>query len=435
MSSKKQFDQQQHDFSREDARTQRARRAEDDRVKVAVPSNTATNNSINTQSIKFLRYGVDSLYLSYQGNLFDHIDQQLSTLKRQAQSQSLDQQAKAQIKLGEHLFEVKDKGNSIFAYVLEDNAFQIKLSRPDKAVPMAYIKISSEYLTYQLPEQAESHLKALLEQLGTIESLARVSRIDLYVDFVSFQNMEAWGREAWVTRASNVNAYAVDQKFSGWTIGAGGVISARLYDKLLEIQSSHKEYLLSLWEAAGHKEGEPVWRLEFQYKRDFLRQKELINLVDVLNHLNGLWSYAMTEWLKLTIPSKQDMTRSRWKIHSLWLVLSSIDWGTNDSPLKSRFKNQRIPNDEAILDRGVSAFTSWMAAHAHDEPDTAFQTFFDVLAYHIHEKARRLDLPTDEMIMQKVAFKARQFNTLDNNIERQDIDEQAEAYRKASDGE
>jgi len=406
-----------------------------DREAVAVPSNTATNNSNYQGLIKFLRFGVDSLYLSYQGELYETIDEKLQLLKIRARSDIPTYQAKAQIKIGDHLFEVKDKGTSMFAYILEDNAFRIQLSRPKKSVPMAYVKISSEYLTYQTPADAEAHLNKILSELGVLQSSANVSRVDLYVDFVSHQNMEAWTREAWVTRGGSVNAYAVNKRFTGWAIGMGGVIAARLYDKLFELTNSGKGYLVPLWQAAGRLEGEPVWRLEFEFKRDFLTQKDLIPLNRVLENLNGLWSYATTEWLKLTIPNLNDDTRARWPVHPLWQCLASLDWDTNDSPLKSRFDNQRIPNEEAVLDRAYSAFTTWMALNANDDPDTAFRTFFDVLSHHLFDKAQRFGIPIDEMIMSKVLPKARLFNTLNTNPEDTHLSIASEAYRRASDGE
>lgn len=402
---------------------------------VAVLSNTATNNSNTEGLIKFLRFGVDSLYISYQGELFESVDQKLTNLKLLARSENQLNQSKAQYKIGDHLFEVKDKGTSMFAYILEDNAFRIQLSRPNKSVPMAYVKISSEYLTYKTPSDAEKTLNNILSELGVLQSTANVSRIDLFVDFVSHQDMEAWTREAWVTRAGSVNAYSINKCFTGWAIGLGGVIAARLYDKLIEIASSNKGYLIPLWQAVGRLEGEPVWRLEFEFKRDFLSQKDIIPLKDTLANLNGLWSYATTEWLKLTIPNDNDDTRARWPIHPMWQQLATLDWETNDSPLKSRFDNQRIPNQEAVLDRAYSTFTTWMACNAHDDPSTAYQTFFDVLMHHIHDKANRFDLHVDEMIMSKVAFKSRLFNTLNTNPQEEYLSFNSDAYRRASDGE
>ena len=400
-----------------------------------MPSNTATNNSNNEGLIKFLRFGVDSLYVSYQGEIFESVDEKLSKLKLLARSDNQVQQAKAQYKIGDHLFEVKDKGTSMFAYILEDNAFRIQLSRPNKSVPMAYVKVSSEYLTYKTPADAEKSINNILTELGVLQSAANVSRIDLYVDFVSHQNMKAWTREAWVTRAGSVSAYAVNKQFTGWAIGMGGVIAARLYNKLFEITTSNKGYLIPLWQAAGRLEGEPVWRIEFEFKRDFLSQKDLIPLTDALANLNGLWSYATTEWLKLTIPNTNDDTRARWPIHPMWQQLATLDWETNDSPLKSRFDNQRIPNQEAVLDRAYSAFTTYMACNASDDPDTAIQQFYDALALHISDKANKFGLPVDEMIMSKVNYKARIFNTLNTNPQEEYLSFNSDAYRRASDGE
>ena len=405
---------------------------------LAVPSNTATNNSINNINglVKFLRWGVDSLYLSYQGELYPHINEQLHQLKRQAQSDKIHEQSKAQIKVGDHLFEVKDKGTSMFNYVLEDNAFRIQLSRPGKAVPMAYVKLSSEHLTHLLPADAEKRLSEVLSQLGAIESTANVSRIDMFVDFVSEQNMEAWNREAWVTRASDVTAYAIDNHFTGWSIGLGGVVAARLYDKIYEIVKSNKDYLIPLWKAGGWLEGEPIWRLEFEFKRQMLVQKDLAKLTDVLANLNGLWSYATTEWLKLTIPNLDDQTRSRWAIHPMWASLSSLDWETNGGELKQRFSNERTPKDGDALNRALSAVTTWMAIHGYREYELAIHPFFLALGNFINNRSMDFGLSFEQFIDEKVAKKARLFNTLDNN-EPTEIDHQsaADAYRKASHGE
>lgn len=421
--------------ARDAARAPRQRRTDGDREAVAVPSNTATNNSINSLDIQYLRYGVDSLYLSYQGELFKDVDAKLSELKRLARSENPTEQAKAQLKLGDHLFEVKDKGSSMFAYVLEDNAFRIQLSRPKKAVPMAYVKISSEYLTYRTPAQAEAHLRELLSHWGAVQSVANVSRIDLYLDFVSHQAMNEWDENAWVTHAGAINRYSIDRHFTGWAIGLGGVIAMRLYDKVTEIIKSQKNYLIPLWQKAGHQVGDPVWRLEFQFKRDFLKQKEIQSLDLCLANLGGLWSYATTEWLKLTIPNEADQTRSRWPVHPLWAALSSVDWETNDSPLKSRFKNDRAPSEEACLDRGFSGLTTFMAIHGIDDHQEALLKYTSAVSKHIYAIANRMGVPVDDFIVGKVAFKARLFNTMNNNLIEEDLDYLADAYRRAADGE
>jgi len=246
------------------------------------------------------------------------VQDRLDKLKRLAQHPEADQQALAQFSIAGHIFEVKDKGVSVFPYVLDDGAFRIQLSKPSKRLPMAYVKLSSRYLSSVTPKEAEAHLRDILKELGTLTDSAHVSRLDLCADFVSNENMESWDRRAWVTRGKNIAAYAVNEQFTGWTVGLGGVMACRLYNKLLEIFESGRADLLPLWAAGGWKSGEPVWRIEFQFRREVMAQHGLISLDSVLANLNGLWSYAATEWLRLTIPNPDDQTRSRWPLHPLW---------------------------------------------------------------------------------------------------------------------
>lgn len=366
------------------------------------------------------------------------IEDNLKALKKVAQSPEAYQRVGAQYQIGGHLFEVKDKGAQLFPYILEDNCFRLQLSRGGK-VPMAYVKVSSEYLTHVGPEHAEKDLRAVLEALGDIHEAANVSRIDLHADFVSNVNMESWGRRAWVTRASSVNAYAVGDQFSGWAIGLGGPIAARLYDKILEVQKSEKGYLFELWKRGGWQFNEPILRLEFEIKREILAQLGPLKLRDVLPNLNGLWSYATTEWLKLTIPSETDQTRSRWPVHPLWGYLSSIDWETNGGPLTRKFTPNRIPGDDKLFGMGFSYIISFMARQGITSFPKGVDSFIETLYMYQERKSQNLGLPFDKYIEECVRIKARQFNSM-LNPESETVLEKVfragvEAYRKASDGE
>lgn len=406
----------------------------------APPTNRASHNC-NPEYFKPLRWGTDSLYLSYPGSLSAEVEARLKSLKQLAQDPDPSQQSQAQYPLGSHLFEVKDKGASLFPYILDDNTFRIQLARPSKSLPMAYVKIASGYLSSISPADAEKALYALLSDLGEIKGSPNVSRIDLFVDFVSFEDMESWTRHAWLTRATGINAYAVDGKFSGWSIGTSGILSARLYNKRLEIEKSGKHYLFDLWRKVGWTEGEPVWRLEFEFKRETLTQRRLSSLDQVLGNLNGLWSYAMTEWLRLTLPNPDDQTRSRWPIHPLWGYLSAIDWETDGGPLLLRHSDARLPSKDRLFSMGLHTLISFMAGEGMTDLYRGQEAFITaVYAYH-EEKAHELALPFDTYIAQKVALKGREFNTILNNPELEDerkaleTKRQTEAYRKASDGE
>jgi len=307
----------------------------------ASPSNTAPYNCNFTYQP--LRWGIDSLYLSYPGEISGDAEFDLRRLKKIAQGPD-HEAAKAQMELAGHVFEVKDKSSGLFAFTLVDDAFMIRLSNGKaKKLPMAYVQVSSRLLSHKKPDKMESELRAILASLGVVYA-PKVSRVDLYLDFASDLNMEGWRRDAWVTRAKAVAQYAEDVDFTGWTIGAGGVVMARLYQKFIESLKSGKEYLHGLWRLAGWDGQLPVWRMEFQFKREVLDQLGLDGLGSVLEHQGGLWSYATTEWLRLCCPNPDDQTRSRWTNHPLWLALSSVDWGTSGGPLLRSYTPTRAPS-------------------------------------------------------------------------------------------
>jgi len=280
--------------------------------------------------------------------------------------------------------------------------------------------------------------KSLARRLGTLTEPAHVSRLDLCADFVSHENMESWGREAWVTRGKNIAAYAVADQFTGWTVGLGGVIACRLYNKLLEIFESHRDDLLPLWLAAGWQAGDPIWRVEFQFRREVLAQHNLIRLDEVLSNLNGLWSYASTEWLRLTIPNPDDQTRSRWPVHPLWGYLSSIDWETDGGPLSRSFRATRLPEDRRIFSLGASSIASYMAKHGITDYGEGLDRYLFDLYGHLQTSGDFLGLSAEAMMLEKVRLRAREFNTIlnidDEEEKRLALERAAAAYRKASNG-
>ena len=349
----------------------------------APPSNTAPDNSNQVVFFQPLRWGIDSLYLSYPGELSPEMEAKLKALKVQAQGKGYEA-AKAQLQLGDHVFEVKDKSSGMFAFSLADGAFDIRLSASrSKKLPMAYVQVRSGLLAHKAASAIEDELRGLLSLLGTVHA-PKVSRVDLFADFASSENMEGWQRDAWVTRASAVHQYAEDRTFTGWSIGAGAALMARLYHKLLECKKSGKEYLLNLWTEAGWDGLHPVWRLEFEFRREVLAQFGLDSLPLVLEHRNGLWSYASTEWLKLCVPSEDDKTRSRWPIHPLWVALASIDWETEGGPLSRVFTPTRAPSLSWLGTRTLSLIASVASVKGCRDYETATMGL-------LHEASKALD--------------------------------------------
>lgn len=407
----------------------------------ASPSNTAPHNSntVLPDGFRLLRLAVDSLYLSYPGDLHPKVLSRLTELKNKAQSPHIEEQARAQYVVGNHIFEVKDKGAGMFPFVLDDNAYRIQFSRPGKKLPMAYVKVSAEYLAHKGPRPVQEELEVLLAEFGEISGRNMVSRIDLAADFSTPVVMDSWHRSAWVTRAVEIHSYAKDQEFTGWTIGMGGIIAARLYDKTKEISKSGKAWAMNLWLPAGWEPGQSVWRLEFEFKRDYLKERGLSSLESVLVNLNGLWSYATTEWLRLTEPNPNDLTRARWPTHPLWIALAAVDWKTSGGVLLKRFSNARLPDEKRLYSTVFGSLASYMAIHQLDDKNVAIDGLLGKMHQHFQEVAYYQGLEVDELLIQRVAARSRLFNAGVNfqGEEPQEPEESegVKAYRKASRGE
>jgi hypothetical protein len=255
----------------------------------APPSNTAPANCISPSNpsphplFHLLRFGIDSLYLSYPGTLSHEWEENLERLKGLAQSDDPVERSTAQVTLGGHLFEVKDKGKGRYPYVLVDNCYHLQISRSSaKSLPLAYVQLSSELLTALSVTEAEQALRFIVSTLGRVDGEAQISRVDLFADFVSNVSMESWHRDAWVTRAQDIDTYSRQRAFTGWSIGLGGDIGARLYDKTLELKKSRKDYLKPLWSAKGWEPDQSVWRLEYQLRREVLKELGVASLPSLL---------------------------------------------------------------------------------------------------------------------------------------------------------
>jgi hypothetical protein len=394
------------DLDSTDARS--ARDGESGSEAGAPPSNTAPDNC----NFKFqpLRWGIDSLYLSFPGQLSESKEAVLKRLKAMAQGPE-HEASKAQLRLGSHIFEVKDKSSGLFAFTLVDDAYMIRISaKRSKRLPMAYVQVSSRVLNHKVAVQVGDELRALLAELGEVEA-PKVSRIDLYVDFSSDLDMESWGREAWVTKASAVNQYAEGKVFTGWTIGAGGVLMGRLYQKLIESQKTNKTYLHDLWRLAGWDGAMPVWRMEFEFKREVLMQVGLDGLPSVLGCLDGLWSYATTEWLRLAMPSGTDQTRSRWPIHPLWMAISSIDWEGDSGPLLRSYDPTRAPSLDWLGSRTLSLLASVGAVSGFDDFDKASDKLIDAASMALGHRYGMSGISLKQGFAEMVEACNRKYNT------------------------
>jgi hypothetical protein len=306
-----------------------------------------------TSSVRVLAAGIDSLYVSFKGEVDAGRLDGLEVLKTKAQ-----QAGQAQnFATDERKALIQPSGWGSYRYWLRCGDFDVFVVR-GRSMPSVYARIASEFIHEVGPPKALADLRsfvgALLDQAGE----TTCSRVDIYADF------QGWvpGSEDYhhfITRSrrntSHIAVHHDGRRFTGFTFGRDAMV-ARLYDKSLEIAHSGKRWMHEVW-SAGLDVSIPVWRLEFQLRREILAECSLTSPEEVLARRPNLWAYAM-QWLSLREPTP-DQTRTRWRVADVWSDLKRSHARVTYSPLVRKRIRQ---HDEAVLVRGLAGYASSLAA-------------------------------------------------------------------------
>lgn len=372
----------------------------------APPSITAPANCIMAY-----RHGIDSLYLSFRGGIHPRWALRLQEAKEFAQASDEHLIAAARVRIGDHDFLVAPRGRGRFAFLLEDNWFSIQLSNATKGVlPLALVQVRSEYLTAVGPDEAVSTVSAVVERLGEVDGPALLSRIDLFADFGSSVPLAEIPGRHWVKRAKKRAIHEECDEITGITFGAGNEVSARLYDKTRELLRSGKDYMKPLWTGGGWDGESPIWRMEFQVRREGLPDAMLGPAEAALGYSGQLWRYLSEEWLRLAIPSDSDETRSRWLTHPVWSSLSQV-WDVDpEAPPLRRVPKTRAPTDDYLFKMGLAGLTSFMAREGITHLDEGLGEFLQALQAYWDDPIRQLPESLNQYANRKARLKARRYN-------------------------
>ncbi len=243
--------------------------------------------------------------------------------------------------LGSVTFQGKDfivnrAGAQRYGYILSNDDVMLRINdkaQGGKYFPEVKVIFRSAYLWRNGWQCA---VKDVMEWLAGWLILNRiiVSRCDITADFnAPLPILDTELRQV-VTRAVNKRNYMKDameygrftigKKISGYVFG-GKKLHCRIYDKVLEIARSNKKWLYILWEKNGWHQGDPVTRVEFQCRREYLRSMQTDTVQDLIFQIADLWHNLTQEWLTIR-EIGQDSHRSRWEMTEFWkLVQNSLD--------------------------------------------------------------------------------------------------------------
>jgi hypothetical protein len=252
---------------------------------------------------------------------------------------------------------VQPSGWGSYRYWLRCGDFDVFLGR-GQSLPAVYARIASEFIHEVGPTRALADLKSFVGALLDQVDDTICSRLDIYADFQGWvPRSEDYHR--FITRSrrntSHIAVHHDGRRFTRFTFGRDTMV-ARLYDKGLEIGHSGKGWMREIW--GDHFDlSRPVWRLEFQLRREVLSECSLTTPEDVLAKWPNLWAYAM-RWLSLREPTP-GATRPRWPVAHVWSQLMRSQSGVAYSPLvRKRIREY----DESVLVRGLTGYASSLAA-------------------------------------------------------------------------
>jgi len=328
--------------------------------------------------------------------------------------------------VGEDRFEVLGRGTRNFAYIIKNAEFNIQLSKASaEKMPMAYVQISSKALTLSGLLPIVQKLKDLLRLLGTFTTI-NVSRVDICSDFTTSVIFDELPSDGWISRSHKRHSYTENDAFSGLVFGQGSPLSARLYDKTLQIKKSKQDYLKDIWWGNGWDRSGQVWRLEYQIQRTKLVERGVSSFDDLLGTLNTLWKYATENWLRLVLPGK-DKTKARWPDHPLWSELRKADLGQGNHALLKPSRVTGVPSDRYRFINCLAGVTSHMAIENIETFNEAGPSFLEAAKDFHFWNSMYTGEDIEAFCRRHAALKARRYNTKFGA----DRVDSADDYRKA----
>lgn len=198
-------------------------------------------------------------------------------------------------------FTIKPHGTKGFSWIVSGSDFTYKIanSLEPGSRPNVMVEIRSEALWRLGTEKAIKISLGLLEANRGCIIEAKISRLDLCCDFLLHD--KHWSQSLMdyaVTRATDFTPYYTHKKLTGIRIGKD-IISARLYDKALEIKQQSKKYwMYDIWGINEPPQGKKIIRIEFQLRREVLKQLGLKNVEDLFQKIDEAWAYCTKKWLK-----------------------------------------------------------------------------------------------------------------------------------------
>lgn len=246
--------------------------------------------------------GIDTLVISFNGE-WKNLEwfSYFSELKKTAQEASIDVPGTIKIETEWH-FRMIPNGSKGFEWLLISNDFALRIGKwaTSKTRPNIMAEIRSEMLWRLGAEESCSFISNMISEMGFEIAVIKPSRVDLCLDALFPKS--GWNKDLIdyaVTKAFERACYMQKGgQLKGLAFGKGEIM-ARLYDKELEIkQHSNKVWMFDIWGIAEIPEEKIMLRIEFQMRREILKDVGANTLTELFEKQQNIWAYCTKKWLK-----------------------------------------------------------------------------------------------------------------------------------------
>jgi hypothetical protein len=199
-------------------------------------------------------------------------------------------------------FNVRQNGAEGYEWILESAEYHLCVGSwmTPQSRPSMLIKIYSQTLWLYGVIEAVDRILTLLACAGCKVKEAKLSRVDLCVDILLPKSL--WKSNLIKHRVSWAENYAfhgAGKEMSGFTIGQGGVFSARIYDKEREIRCKSKKFwMFDVWQVKEIPKRCHAIRVEFQLRREAILELGMNTVWSFVNNPRNVWAYCTRSWLK-----------------------------------------------------------------------------------------------------------------------------------------
>jgi hypothetical protein len=314
---------------------------------ISPPSNVVLGPD---EPARVLAQGVDTLVLAID---LEWRNDQFFDLLRELKVEAKNDDGSATGKLeaggiGRWLFKVRPNGAEGFEWLLSSRELRMSVgnwSEP-KQRPSVMVTIASETLWAHGVAESVAWVESLLFVAGADVIRTKVSRLDVCTDILI--PSEVWQENLhrnFVTRATKIDLHLDRYRLTGYNIGRGK-IAARMYDKPVEIdQKSKKYWMYPIWGLKSVPDGHHIIRVEYQLRREGLKQYGIDLIADLDENLPGLWSALTRRWLRLVGDRAKHHTHQ--KLLPFWAIVQGAVPGAQDAcPL---VRQKAIKADESQL--------------------------------------------------------------------------------------